>query len=203
MNQPCTCSAKTLKKCRKKWGYNKLVVRKNGHENAPLQGDGAQNKTPLSLMGFGRWPQILKSIDHLELFMLPVDKKLAYTSHPWKKRRKKKRTYIYIYVCVQKCPKERGFSCCLQKLQHQFHGERFTHWYNMSLWFLFRPTDSTYFGTRNSLLSNRISKFDRGPLLKIQWSWRGEIYPNHPFIYPSWWFQPIWKILVKLGIFPK
>ena len=20
---------------------------------------------------------------------------------------------------------------------------------------------------------------------------------------PSWWFQPIWKILVKMGIFPK
>ena len=26
------------------WGYNKLMVRKNGHENAPLQVDGAQNK---------------------------------------------------------------------------------------------------------------------------------------------------------------
>ena len=43
MNQPCTRSAKTLKKCRKTWGYNKFMVRKNGHENAPLQVDGAQN----------------------------------------------------------------------------------------------------------------------------------------------------------------
>ena len=48
MNQPCTRSAKTLKKCRKTWGYNKFMVRKNGHKNAPLQVDGAKNK---------QWPQ--------------------------------------------------------------------------------------------------------------------------------------------------
>ena len=44
MNQPCTRSAKTLTKCRKTWGYNKFMVRKNGHENAPWQVDGAKNK---------------------------------------------------------------------------------------------------------------------------------------------------------------
>ena len=44
MNQPCTRSAKTLKKCSKTRGYNKFIVRKNGHENAPLQVDGANNK---------------------------------------------------------------------------------------------------------------------------------------------------------------
>ena len=72
-----------------------------------------QNQTPLSLMGFGRWPQILKSIDHLELFMLPVDKKLAYTSHPWKKKEeKKKRTYIYIYVCTKMPERERVLVVC-------------------------------------------------------------------------------------------
>ena len=26
---------------------------------------------------------------------------------------------------------------------------------------------------------------------------------NNPMIVSGWWFQPIWKILVKLEIFPK
>ena len=33
-------------------------------------------------------------------------------------------------------------------------------------------------------------------------TWLWTIY-NSYFTNPSWWFQPIWKILVKLGIFPK
>ena len=44
MNQPCTRSPKTLKTCSKTRGYNKFMVRKNGHENAPLQVDGANHK---------------------------------------------------------------------------------------------------------------------------------------------------------------
>ena len=35
---------KNIEKCRKTWGCNRFMVRKNGHENAPLQVDGAQTK---------------------------------------------------------------------------------------------------------------------------------------------------------------
>ena len=27
--------------------------------------------------------------------------------------------------------------------------------------------------------------------------------PDHQITITSWWFQPLWKILVKMGIFPK
>ena len=43
---------KHWKNAKKTWGYNKFMVRKNGHENAPLQVDGAKNKKPQKVRPF-------------------------------------------------------------------------------------------------------------------------------------------------------